>query len=101
MNEKPWFVYMIRTQDAQLYTGITTDIQRRWHEHLSGKGGARYFRARKPQALCFLEEHLNRSTASKREAAIKKLSKIEKEFLVSTGIAPEGLTLKISAPAND
>ncbi|MES2823634.1 MAG: GIY-YIG nuclease family protein [Pseudomonadota bacterium] len=101
MNEKPWFVYMIRTHDAQLYTGITTDIQRRWHEHLSGKGGARYFRARKPQALCLLEEHLNRSTASKREAAIKKLSKIEKELLVSTGIVPEGLTLRISATPND
>ena len=80
---------MIRTSDAQLYTGITTDIQRRWQEHLSGKGGARYFRARKPQAVCFLEEHPDRSSASKREAAIKKLSKIEKEFLVSTLKPPQ------------
>jgi putative endonuclease len=101
MNEKRWFVYMIRTHDAQLYTGITTDIQRRWHEHLSGKGGARYFRARKPQALCFLEEHLNRSSASKREAAIKKLSKIDKELLVSTPTLPEGLALKIITTPND
>jgi putative endonuclease len=83
MNEKMWFVYMIRTSDAQLYTGITTDIQRRWKEHFSGKGGARYFRARKPQAVCFLEEHQNRSSASKRETAIKKLSKSEKELLVA------------------
>ena len=74
---------MIRTNDGQLYTGITTDIQRRWQEHLTGKGGARYFRARKPQSLCFLEEHVDRSSASKREAAIKKLSKIEKELLVA------------------
>jgi putative endonuclease len=75
---------MIRTNDGQLYTGITTDIQRRWQEHLTGKGGARYFRTRKPHSVCFLEEHLDRSSASKREAAIKKLSKKEKEVLVAT-----------------
>ncbi len=82
MNETLWFVYMIRTSDAQLYTGITTDMQRRWHEHLSGKGGARYFRAKKPHAICFLEEHPDRSSASKRETAIKKMPKAEKELLV-------------------
>lgn len=79
---------MIRTSDGQLYTGITTDIQRRWQEHLTGKGGARYFRARKPQSLSFLEEHPDRSSASKREAAIKKLSKAEKELLVAENPAP-------------
>lgn len=94
MNEKMWFVYMIRTSDAQLYTGITTDIHRRWQEHLTGKRGARYFRAKKPQAICFLEQHLDRSTASKREAAIKKLSKMEKELLVTVTMFPEGLALK-------
>ena len=82
---------MIRTSDGQLYTGITTDIQRRWQEHLTGKGGARYFRARKPQSLSFLEEHADRSSASKREAAIKKLSKAEKEFLVTANPAPTNI----------
>ena len=81
-----WFVYMIRTKDGQLYTGITTDIQRRWQEHSSGKGGARYFRARKPERLCLLEEHPDRSSASKREAEIKKLTKTLKETLVATHV---------------
>jgi putative endonuclease len=83
MNKKNWYVYMIRTNDSQLYTGITTDIQRRWQEHLSGKGGARYFRARKPQSLCLLEEYSDRSSASKREAQIKKYAKPLKESLVA------------------
>jgi putative endonuclease len=94
MSTKIWLVYMIRTSDGQLYTGITTDIQRRWQEHLTGKGGARYFRARKPQSLCFLEEHSDRSSASKREAAIKKLSKSEKELLVVAYPAPTNIVLK-------
>ena len=78
-----WYVYIIRTDDSQLYTGITTDIQRRWREHVSGKGGARYFRARKPQNLCLLEEYSDRSSASKREAQIKKYTKSLKESLVA------------------
>jgi putative endonuclease len=82
MSTKMWYVYMIRTSDDQLYTGITTDIQRRWQEHVTGKGGARYFRGRKPKSLCLLEEHSNRSSASKREAQIKKYAKPLKESLV-------------------
>ena len=72
---------MIRTKDCQLYTGITTDIQRRWQEHSSGKGGARYFRARKPESLCLIEQYPHRSRASQREAEIKKMPKITKEAL--------------------
>jgi len=83
MSTKIWYVYMIRTNDSQLYTGITTDIQRRWQEHVTGKGGARYFRGRKPQNLCFLEEHPDRSSASKREAQIKQYAKPLKETLVA------------------
>ena len=83
MSTKIWFVYMIRTSDDQLYTGITTDIQRRWQEHASGKGGARYFRGRKPESLCLLEKHPDRSSASKREAEIKKYTKAFKESLVA------------------
>jgi putative endonuclease len=83
MTAKNWWVYMIRTKDGQLYTGITTDIQRRWQEHCSGKGGARYFRARKPESLCFTEQYPDRSSASKREAEIKKMPKLAKETLVA------------------
>lgn len=93
-DPKIWWVYIIRTQDAQLYTGITTDIQRRWQEHLNGKGGARYFRAHIPQILCFLEQHTDRSSASKREAAIKKLAKKDKESLVFGHLLPPGINLK-------
>jgi len=92
-NPKTWWVYMIRTNNAQLYTGITTDIQRRWQEHLTGKGGARYFRAHTPQAVCFLEEHPDRSSASKREAAIKKLTKTNKELLLLAHPLPDDFSL--------
>lgn len=79
-----WFVYMIRTSDAQVYTGITTDMTRRWREHLSGKTGARYFRGRKPIQLCYLEANHNRSSASQREYAIKSLSAAAKKDLIAT-----------------
>lgn len=78
-----WFVYMISTNDAQVYTGITTDMARRWREHESGKAGARYFRGRKPVQLCYLEADHNRSTASKREYAIKCLSASQKKQLIA------------------
>ncbi len=78
-----WWVYMIRTDDDQLYTGITTDMQRRWREHAQGKAGARYFRGRHPRQLCLLESHPDRSSASKREAAIKQLSRSAKEALLT------------------
>ena len=75
---------MIRTSDAQVYTGITTDMVRRWREHDSGKTGARYFRGRKPVQLCYLETDHNRSTASQREYAIKQLNSRAKHTLIST-----------------
>jgi putative endonuclease len=82
MNEKNWFTYIIATDDGQLYTGITTDITRRWQQHSSGKG-ARYFRGRHPFCLCYLEIHENRSLASKREAWIKSLTRKEKWELIN------------------
>lgn len=78
-----WFVYMIRTSDAQVYTGITTDMARRWREHESGKAGARYFRGRKPVQLCYLESDHNRSSASQREYAIKALTATAKKQLIA------------------
>lgn len=82
MIGKNWFVYMILSDDDQLYTGITTDIARRWQEH-SSKTGARYFRGRKPQTLCLLEPHPDRSSASRREAALKQLKRSEKDRVLS------------------
>ncbi len=83
-QQKSWVVYMIRSDDDQFYTGITTDISRRWREHNTSKLGARYFRGRKPKMLCLLENHADRSSASKREAAIKKLKRGDKERLLTS-----------------
>lgn len=80
-----WYTYIIRTDNDQLYTGITTDIHRRWREHTSGRAGARFFRTGKPAQLCRLESFADRGGASRREAAIKKLSRAEKIALVRSG----------------
>ncbi len=70
-----WCVYMIEASDGSLYTGITTDIQRRFREHSTGRRGARYFNGRSPEAVVFLETGHSRSSASRREAEIKSLNR--------------------------
>ena len=76
-----WQVYMILCSDDSLYTGITTDIQRRFAQHLAGTG-AKYFRGRVPHRLVYLENNHDRSSASRREAQIKKLRPDEKRRLI-------------------
>ena len=83
-----WYVYIIRTDDNQLYTGITTDIQRRWQEHDRGRAGARYFRGRTPKQLCLLETHPHRNSATRREIAIKRLSRAAKLQLIAGSPCP-------------
>lgn len=78
MNGKSWYVYIIRCQDQTLYTGITTDLTRRIREHNETKVGAKYTKIRRPVVLAYQEIHKNRSDAAKREAEIKKLTRIEK-----------------------
>jgi putative endonuclease len=78
-----WQVYMILCSDDSLYTGITTDVGRRLEEHASGRG-AKYFRGRRPRQLVYLENGHSRSTATQREAAIKKLSRPDKCRLISS-----------------
>jgi putative endonuclease len=80
-KEIEWFVYMIRADDQSLYTGITTDLQRRLKQHQSGRGGAKYFRGRQACELVYTESGHNRSSASIREAQIKKMSKQQKNLL--------------------
>ncbi|HMU84630.1 MAG TPA: GIY-YIG nuclease family protein [Leptospiraceae bacterium] len=72
---------MIETQSGALYTGITTDVQRRFEQHSSGKG-ARFFRTSKPVRIVHVEPGLDRSTALSREAAIKQLTVHEKRRLI-------------------
>jgi len=80
-----WYVYIIRCSDASLYTGITTDLERRFAEHANHNGkqkGAKYFRARSPEEIVYVEGGHTRSTASRREAVVKKLSRQEKLLLI-------------------
>ena len=76
-----WYVYMLRCSDNSLYTGYTNDIKRREHAHNTGKG-AKYTKSRRPVHLVYWEEFEDRSDALKRECAIKKLTKQQKELLL-------------------
>jgi putative endonuclease len=77
-----WLVYMIRCCDGSYYTGITTDVERRVRQHAEGRG-AKYFRGRQPREVVYLEAGHDRSSASQREVAIKRLTRREKERLVA------------------
>jgi len=77
-----WTVYIIRCDDETLYTGVTTDMDRRFREHLEHPRGAKYFNGRKPVEVVYTETGHSRSSASRREAAIKKLSRNEKVSLI-------------------
>ena len=81
MSSKKWTIYILRCSDTTLYTGITTDIQRRLQEHLSGKG-AKYTQYRTPLKLVYTETAFSRSQASKREITIKALSRQKKQLLI-------------------
>ena len=83
-----WQVYIILCSDNSLYTGITTDIDRRFREHAGGSG-AKYFRARQPLRVVYLEHGHNRSSASRRETRIKAMSRLDKALLVSQHRAEE------------
>jgi putative endonuclease len=75
-----WFVYLIECCDGSIYTGIATDVERRYAEHVAGKG-ARYTRARPPQRLLARFAYPDRSSASRAEYAIKQLSPARKRAL--------------------
>jgi putative endonuclease len=78
-----WTVYIIRCDDNSLYTGITTELERRFQEHLNHPRGAKYFNGRKPLEVVYSENDHTRSSALQREAAIKKLSRDEKLRLIT------------------
>jgi putative endonuclease len=77
MSNKLWYVYILKCADGTLYTGITTDVNRRLNEHNSGKG-AKYTRTRLPVMIAAVSEAGSRSEASKEEYRIKQLTKLEK-----------------------
>ena len=77
-----WHVYLIRCADGSLYTGITTDVERRLAEHRAGKG-AKYLRGRGPLELAYSRPIGDRAATSREEARIKRLSKTTKEALIA------------------
>ena len=82
-----WFLYMVECADGRIYTGITTNVERRFAEHSEGGlKGAKALRGKGPLTLVFQQQMLNRSDASIAESAIKKLSKKQKVLLISKGL---------------
>ena len=77
------YTYILKCNDDTYYTGWTTDLDKRVKTHNSGKG-AKYTRMRLPVELIYFEKFDNRSDAQKREASIKKLSRIQKEKLIKS-----------------
>lgn len=78
-----WTVYIIRCDDESLYTGVTVDLQRRFAEHQGHGRGAKYFNGRTPSQVVYSEIGHTRSSACRREAVIKRLSREEKLRLIA------------------
>jgi len=72
-----WHVYLLLCKDKCIYTGITTDLKKRFAAHAAGKGG-RYTRSHKPVKILYLEKYRTKSKALKREAEIKKWKREQK-----------------------
>lgn len=81
-EESDWFVYILECNDKTLYTGITNNLEKRLGKHNSESEGAKYTRPRRPVKFVYHEEQPNRSEATKREMAIKKLSRLDKLNLI-------------------
>jgi len=77
-----WHVYIVECADGTYYTGITTDVERRLNEHNYSFKSAKYTRSRRSVKLVYVETSENRSTASRRESQIKKLSRNKKTLLI-------------------
>lgn len=90
MGERDWTVYIIEADDGSLYTGVTTDVQRRFAEHGAGPRGARFFNGRRPVQIVYTEPGHDRSSACRREAAIKRLNREQKLALVAGQPTPVG-----------
>ena len=79
-----WYLYSVRCNDGSLYTGITTDVERRLREHRDGgTRGASYLRGRSPLDLVFSQQLADRASASRAEFAVKQLGKTRKEMLAA------------------
>lgn len=96
----PAWVYLLRCADGSLYAGWTNDLARRLHAHRTGAGGAKYTKSHGKAAvrLAYAERCADKSVALKREAALKKLPKAEKEALAADWAARSRLTVRMATP---
>lgn len=85
-----WYVYMVRCRYGSLYTGIATDVERRFAEHQDNRG-AKYLRGRGPLALVFKQRIGPKEQALKVEQNIKRLPRHAKKQLLQTGTGLEEL----------
>jgi putative endonuclease len=92
-----WHLYLIRTRDGSFYTGITTDVARRFAEHQTQGGKcAQYLRGKAPLQLVFDRQIGSRSLAFKTEKRIKRLSKHQKEQIVRSNPSGEELIAQLA-----
>ena len=85
MNKaKSWYLYMVRCNKGQLYTGISTNVERRFAEHVSGRG-AKFLRGKGPLTLLFQKQVGSHSEALRLELQVKKMSKSAKEQWITEG----------------
>ncbi len=82
--ESFYFVYILRCNDGTLYTGIARDVEKRLAEHNGSPKGAKYTRSRRPLVLAYRESCSDKSSALKREKAIKKMTRSQKEALLES-----------------
>ncbi len=81
-----YYVYILTCADDTLYVGSTNNIEQRLYAHNNLKTGAHYTKIRRPVALVYTEECADRGSAQSREAELKKLSRAEKQALISSNL---------------
>ena len=85
-----FYVYILRCADDSLYCGYTTDVEKRFEKHKSGKG-AKYTRSHLPLEIVYIEEFETKSDALKRECEIKSMTKLQKEKLINSHYSEAGV----------
>ena len=78
-----WFLYILQCSDGTYYTGVTTDMKRRLHEHNNSNRGAKYTKTRRPVKLIYFSEYESRSSAQKAEYKFKQLTRKQKESIIN------------------
>ena len=85
-----FYVYILKCVDGSLYCGYTTDVEKRFEKHKSGKG-AKYTRSHLPLEIVYIEEFETKSDALKRECEIKSMTKLQKEKLINSHYSEAGV----------